>query len=143
MAILKLGDRQQGSIRVSTPTVEDNDMVYIKKVNGDSASMKYADFATAILATGVVTDIILEDADTTAENGKRYVLNASVFTADHTIDVSGVTTYIEIVNNEDTYYLNFTGADVYVRGQDEPTTYAMANATTRIELINGILTIVN
>lgn len=87
------------------------------------------------------TDVTVTDADFTAVDGSRYILNASVLTANRIVNMSGITNRVMFVVAEDAdvFYLSFTGATVYRKGGAESFTQINGLWATVIETIGGKL----
>jgi hypothetical protein len=94
-------------------------------------------------SAGGWTDVTVTDADFVAADNTRYYLPASVLTTNRSVDMSGVTTQVKFVIEEDRYILAYTGASVYGWGGSEARDALDGRLTTTIEKVSSKLIIVS
>lgn len=79
------------------------------------------------------------DADHTSADDEGYDIQAADITGAHNEDVSGITTYCEFMNGQDTYDITFVGETVYMSGGLETIDKLPTLGHTTLRRINGKL----
>jgi len=88
---------------------------------------------------GTTTWITYGDANHNSADGEGYDIQAADITADHDEDVSGITTYCEFMNGQDTWNVFFVGEAVYISGGFETIDRVPTLGHTTLRRINGKL----
>lgn len=79
------------------------------------------------------------DADHTSADDEGYDIQVGDITGAHNEDVSGITTYCEFMNGQDTYDITFVGETVYMSGGLETIDKLPTLGHTTLRRINGKL----
>lgn len=106
---------------------------------GDGATSGGIEFGAGGGGGGSTTWATYSDADHTSVDGEGYDIQAADITGAHSEDVSGITTYCEFMNGQDTYEITLVGETVYMSGGLETIDKLPTLGHTTLRRINGKL----